>query len=64
MMADRRNTGTLVLVAALGVLLASSNLVAQQRSFKEQLVGTWMIVSCEVVQADGTKGRWCTAAIR
>ena len=55
-MTDRRDTGTLVLVTALGVSLASSNLVAQQRSLKEQLVGTWMIVSCEVVQADGKKG--------
>ena len=55
-MTDGRNMRTFVLVTAFGVSLASSNLVAQQRSLKEQLVGTWMIVSCEVVQPDGTKG--------
>ena len=27
----------------------------EQKSFKEQLVGTWTLVLCEIVAADGTK---------
>jgi hypothetical protein len=29
--------------------------IAQQKSIKEQIVGAWMVVGCEIVQPDGTK---------
>jgi hypothetical protein len=38
----------------LGVI--GGNAIAQQKSLKEQLVGAWMVVHCEVVRPDGTKG--------
>jgi hypothetical protein len=34
----------------------SGNVIAQQKSLKEQLLGTWTIVRCDVVNQDGTKG--------
>jgi len=36
--------------------VTGSNAIAQPRTLEEQLVGTWMIIRCEVVQPDGTKG--------
>jgi hypothetical protein len=42
-------------VAASGLALLPTNLNAQQRSLKEQLVGTWTIVSWEDTAPNGTK---------
>jgi hypothetical protein len=51
-------------ITVLGFALFSGNAAAQQRTLKEQLVGTWIINRCEVVQPDGTKGRWCLVTTR
>ena len=37
------------------IALLPANAIAQQRSLKEQLVGTWALVVCEVVAPDGAK---------
>jgi hypothetical protein len=48
------------LSAMLAAGLASSpgSAVAQQKSLKEQLVGTWILVSCDY-KRDGTTVPWC-----
>ena len=44
---------------ALGLTLLAGNAVAQQKSLKEQLVGTWTFVSAVDTNKDGTKSdRW------
>jgi hypothetical protein len=42
-------------MAALGLALLPTNLHSQQGSLKDQLVGTWTIVSWESIAPDGTK---------
>jgi len=42
-------------VAALGLALLPSNLNSQQGTLKEQLVGTWTIISWEDIAPNGTK---------
>jgi Lipocalin-like domain len=39
----------------LAVGLSASNSIAQQKSLKEQLVGTWTLVSSDQVRPDGSK---------
>jgi len=39
----------------LGVVLLTGDAVAQHKSLKEQLVGTWKLVSSHVVHRDGSK---------
>src|SRR5258706_9556447 len=56
-MMDRRNTLGLAVITALGMCLLSGSAIAQEKSLKEQLVGSWTIVQCDVVNQDGTKGR-------
>jgi Lipocalin-like domain len=51
----RRSILTLALVAALGLALLPTNLNSQQATLKDQLVGTWTIVSWEGIAPDGTK---------
>jgi hypothetical protein len=46
-------TTTALLCLAAG--LSASNSLAQQRSLKEQLLGTWTLVSSDQVRADGSK---------
>jgi hypothetical protein len=41
--------------AALGLPLLASGAVGQQLSLKDQLVGTWTVVSWEQKKGDGTK---------
>jgi len=53
---DRRNMLGLAVITALVVSLLSGNAVAQKKSFEEQIIGTWMVVRCDVVNPDGTKG--------
>jgi hypothetical protein len=52
---NRRNVLRLSVITVLGFPLLPGNAMAQQKSLKEQLVGTWTMVLCEVVQPDGTK---------
>ena len=42
-------------IAALGLALLPSNAVSQQKSLKDQLVGTWTVVSWEQTRSDGNK---------
>jgi hypothetical protein len=46
-------TGTALLCFAVG--LPASESLAQQKPFKEQLVGTWTLVSSDQVRSDGSK---------
>ena len=46
-------TTTALLCSAVG--LSASDSLAQQKSLKEQLVGTWTLVSSDQVRPDGTK---------
>ena len=48
-----RGVITLSAIAALGFALVPAN--AQQKTFKEQLVGTWTLVFHEIIARDGTK---------
>src|SRR5580700_2045636 len=52
---NRRKILTLATAAALGLALSPGNLDAQQGTLKEQLVGTWTIVSFEGIAPNGTK---------
>jgi hypothetical protein len=51
------NTLTLTTISALllGFALPATDALAQQKTLKEQLVGTWTIVSVETTNADGSK---------
>jgi hypothetical protein len=42
-------------MTALGLAVLSSSVVAQQKSLKEQLVGTWTLVSSDQVRPNGSK---------
>jgi hypothetical protein len=42
-------------MALSGAALSAGAAVAQQRSLKDQLVGTWMLVSSEITPLNGTK---------
>src|SRR5215467_1889054 len=52
---NRRNTISLAFVAALGVALLPAISSAQQKTLKEQLVGTWTPVSVMNTATNGTK---------
>ena len=58
---NRLNILSLFAIAALGLALLPTGAVAQQKTLKEQLVGTWMIVSVETTNADGSKSLPFTA---
>ena len=57
---NRRCVLSISAMAALGLaLLPGGSTLAQQKSLREQLVGTWTFVSAVEVQKDGTKeDRW------
>ena len=40
---------------AFGFVLLSSDAIGQQRTLKEQLIGTWALIANENVAPDGTK---------
>jgi hypothetical protein len=40
---------------ALGLAILSGSVVAQQKALKDQLVGTWTLVSTDQVRSDGSK---------
>lgn len=48
-------TTTMVSLLILGVALPAGDAVAQQKSLKEQLVGTWKLVSSHNIRSDGSK---------
>src|SRR5215210_6628896 len=52
---NRRHILSLSLTTAVGLALLSGSALAQQKSLKEQLVGTWTLVSLDNVLPDGKK---------
>jgi hypothetical protein len=52
---NRRNILSLSAIAALGLALLPGNAVAQTKSNKDQLVGTWTLVLWEQANKDGSK---------
>jgi hypothetical protein len=54
----RRSIFTLSAMAALGLAVLPSSIVAQQGPLKQQLVGTWMLVSCDP-PANVTRAPFC-----
>jgi hypothetical protein len=52
---NRRNVVSLCAVTALGLALLPSSAVSQQKTLKDQLVGTWTPVSWEQDVAGGSK---------
>jgi hypothetical protein len=47
-------------LTALGLVLSLSGALAQTKSLKDQLVGTWTFVSCDSTSANGAKVPYCT----
>jgi hypothetical protein len=54
---DRRNILRLSAIAVLGFALLPGGVLAQKKSLKEQLLGTWTYASVEDMQANGTVTR-------
>jgi Lipocalin-like domain len=52
---NRRHILSLSVITAVGLALLPGSAPAQQKSLKEQLVGTWTAVSSNNVAADGSK---------
>jgi Lipocalin-like domain len=56
---NRRNILSLSTIAAAGLPGLVSSVVAQQKSIKDQIVGTWTLISALDVHPDGKKvDRW------
>ena len=54
---NRRNVVSLCAVTALGLALLPGAAVAQQKTLKEQVTGTWTIVSNDATAPDGKKSQ-------
>ena len=52
---NRRSILSLSTMTALGLVFLAGDAVAQQKTLKEQLVGTWTLVSVDNMRPDGTK---------
>src|SRR5260370_38691784 len=52
---NRRNILSLSVITAFGLAMLTGNAMAQQKSLKEQLIGTWTLVSVVEVYQDGRK---------
>ena len=52
---NRRHILSLSVITALGLALLPGSAVAQQKSLKEQLVGTWNLVSVDQTDLQGKK---------
>jgi hypothetical protein len=52
---NRRSIFTFSAIATLGLALLPTSTVAQQGSLRQQLVGTWTLVSYDATGADGTR---------
>jgi hypothetical protein len=50
-----RNIIRLSAIAALALVILPCSAPAQQKTIKEQLIGTWLLVSAETTNADGSK---------
>jgi Lipocalin-like domain len=55
---NRHTALALTTTVLAGVALSAGNAMAQQRSLKEQLVGTWTLVSTEDTAPNGTKQQY------
>src|SRR3984893_17178418 len=53
---NRRSLLAISATTALGLALLAGNAVAQQKTLKEQLAGTWSLASITTTRPDGTKG--------
>jgi len=54
-MKPRTTSGLLAATTALVLAFLLSNAVSQQKSLKDQLVGTWTLISFELARPDGSK---------
>ncbi len=52
---NRRHVGVLAILAMLGIAALPGSAPAQQKSLKEQLLGTWTLVSLAEVYPDGRR---------
>ncbi len=52
---NRRSAFSLSAIAALGFAMLPTSAISQQKTIKEQIVGTWTFVSSANVMPDGTK---------
>jgi Lipocalin-like domain len=52
---NRRRLGTFAAIGILGITALAGSVGAQQKSLKEQLVGTWTLVSLSEVYPDGRR---------
>jgi len=52
-----RSIFTFSAITVLGLTLAPSSILAQQNSLKQQLVGTWTLVSYDATPPNGAKGQ-------
>jgi hypothetical protein len=52
---NRRSILGIATIIALGFSVLPGSVVAQQKSIKEQLIGTWKLVSSDQVRLDGSK---------
>jgi len=50
-----RHIPSLSVITALGLALLPGSALAQQKTLKDQLVGTWTLVSAESIEPNGTK---------
>src|SRR5260370_33003382 len=55
---NRRTIFSISAIVALGAWLPGVA-IAQQKSLKDQLVGTWMLVSCDSTDSNGAKAPYC-----
>jgi hypothetical protein len=60
----RRNIFTLSTGTALALALLPNTIVAQQGTLKQQLVGTWTLISYEDINSDGTRKQYQGAGPR
>jgi hypothetical protein len=52
-----RNILILPLIIAVGIVLLPGSATSQQKTLKEQIVGTWRVVDTVIARPDGTKAR-------
>jgi hypothetical protein len=52
---NRPSVLSISVVMALGLALVPNGAIAQMKSLKDQLVGTWTLVSNEIIAPDGTR---------
>jgi len=52
---NRRSVLSLSTITALGFALLPGNAAAQQKTLKEQLIGSWILISYDITPQNGTK---------